>query len=79
MVSVREILHVAALSLRRLSGENLLPFILVGDFFDSEKRVYRVVHGSKLSFLAKIKATASQAQNIFQLFSTEKRQYKVAL
>ena len=25
MVSVREILHVAALSLRRLSGENLLP------------------------------------------------------
>ena len=41
----------AALSLRRLSGENLLPFILVGDFFDSEKRVYKAASGSGLAFL----------------------------
>jgi len=27
-----------------LSGENLLSFILAGDFFDSEKWVYKVAH-----------------------------------
>ena len=33
--------------MRRLNGENLLPFILAEDFFDSEKRRYEVAIGSE--------------------------------
>jgi len=69
----------ATLSRRRLSGENLLPFILAGDFFDSEKRVYMVAHGSELSFLAQIKRQLDKHKVSFLLFDSEKRVYKVAL
>ena len=52
---------VTSLSRRRLSRENLLPFILAGDFFDSEKSENRVASGSELSFSAQ---TKQSQQNI---------------